>query len=49
VHDELIFDVLNSELELVTNTVIQSMESAFPLIVPLKVDYNIGGNWLEAH
>ena len=49
VHDELIFNVLNSELEQVKDIVIQAMESAFSLIVPLKVDYNMGGNWLEAH
>ena len=49
VHDELIFNVLNSELEQVKNIVIDSMESAFPLIVPLKADYGIGKNWLEAH
>ncbi|MDR1730445.1 MAG: DNA polymerase I [Prevotellaceae bacterium] len=49
VHDELNFNVLDSELEKVEKLVVEEMESAFKLIVPLKVDYGVGENWFEAH
>jgi len=49
VHDELIFNVLNSELETVKEIVVEEMESAFKLAVPLKVDYGVGESWFEAH
>lgn len=49
VHDELNFNVTQSELEKVKNIVIEEMESAYKLSVPLKVDYGTGKNWLEAH
>lgn len=49
VHDELNFNVTQSELEKVKNIVIEEMENAYKLSVPLKVDYGTGKNWLEAH
>ncbi|PZR20811.1 MAG: DNA polymerase I [Flavobacterium psychrophilum] len=49
VHDELVFDVHNSELEKIKPMIKQEMESAFKLDVPLEVDMGIGKNWLEAH
>jgi DNA polymerase-1 len=49
VHDELNFNVLNSELELVKRIVQEEMEGAIQLKVPLKVDMGVGENWLEAH
>jgi DNA polymerase-1 len=49
VHDELVFDVLKSELEIVQNIVRQKMETAMSLSVPLVVDVSVGNNWLEAH
>jgi DNA polymerase-1 len=49
VHDELVFDVLNSELEELRIMVIREMENAYELSVPLVVDYGTGTNWLEAH
>jgi DNA polymerase-1 len=49
VHDELVFDVLKSELETVRNIVRQKMETAMSLSVPLVVDISVGNNWLEAH
>jgi DNA polymerase-1 len=49
VHDELNFNVLNSELAKVKEIVIEEMESALKLMVPLKVDGGIGKNWFEAH
>ncbi len=49
VHDELNFNVFNSELEKVKEIVVEEMESAFKLTVPLKVDYGVGESWFEAH
>jgi DNA polymerase-1 len=49
VHDELNFNVWKEELEQVKRIVIEEMESAAALKVPLIVDYGVGDNWLEAH
>lgn len=49
VHDELVFDVENKELEKVKNLVKSEMENAAKLNIPLTVDIGIGKNWLEAH
>ncbi|NND16505.1 MAG: DNA polymerase I, partial [Eudoraea sp.] len=49
VHDELVFDVHDSELERVQELVKLEMESAYSLEVPLVVDMGTGKNWLEAH
>ncbi|MBQ6134808.1 MAG: DNA polymerase I [Bacilli bacterium] len=48
VHDELVFNVLNNELEEVKILVKDIMENTFQLNVPLKVDIEIGTNWYEA-
>ena len=48
VHDELVFNVLNSELEEVKSIVRDIMENTFKLSVPLKVDIEYGNNWYEA-
>jgi DNA polymerase-1 len=49
VHDELVFDVHNSELEKIQPMIKQEMEHAFKLDVPLEVEIGIGKDWLEAH
>ncbi|HOU96079.1 MAG TPA: DNA polymerase I [Bacteroidales bacterium] len=49
VHDELIFEVLPEELEVLKNIVVKEMSGAASLKVPLKVDIGVGNNWLEAH
>jgi len=49
VHDELVFDVHNSELEKIQPMIKQEMEHAFKLDVPLEVEIGIGRDWLEAH
>ena len=48
VHDELIFNVKNDELEKVKEIVINFMENAYKLNVPLEVDVEIGKNWYDA-
>jgi len=48
VHDELIFEVPEDELELVTSNVCNLMENAMTLDVPIKADFGIGKNWLDA-
>jgi DNA polymerase-1 len=49
VHDELVFDVYNPELENVRQLIKSEMENAYELKVPLDVDMGSGANWLEAH
>ncbi|MBN2060146.1 MAG: DNA polymerase I [Deltaproteobacteria bacterium] len=49
VHDELVFEVPESELEIVTPIIREEMETVYPLNVPLKVDMSYGKNWDEAH
>ena len=47
VHDELILEVPQAEIDGVASLVAQVMESAYTLDVPLKVDLKVGPNWLE--
>ncbi len=49
VHDELVFEVPEEEMELVTELVRHEMESAVELDLPLKVDIGSGLNWAQAH
>ena len=49
VHDELNFSVPFNEKELVEKIVIEEMERAYKMHVPLKADCGWGKNWLEAH
>jgi len=49
VHDELIFEVFNPELEEIKNLVLHEMSDAARLEVPLKVDWGTGKNWMETH
>ena len=49
VHDELNFSVYPEEKEIVERIVIEEMQNAFPLSVPLVADSGFGQNWLEAH
>ena len=49
VHDELVFDVPQEEVDLIKKIIIENMENAYKLKVPLIVDLGIGNNWLEAH
>lgn len=49
VHDELIFEVKNDEVDNIKNKIKQLMESVVLLKVPLIVDTGVGNNWDEAH
>jgi DNA polymerase-1 len=51
VHDELIFDALESEANDLKALILENMESALPLPndVPVVAEAGIGKNWLEAH
>ena len=53
VHDELLFEVPNDEIETLKNKVISQMENAsYPFLtldVPLKVEFGVGENWNSAH
>ena len=49
IHDELLFDALEEELELLEKIVVEEMESVISLSIPLTVECNHGNNWLEAH
>ena len=48
VHDELVFNVVDDELEEVQELVRSIMENTFKMSVPLKVEMEIGENWYEA-
>lgn len=49
VHDELNFNVVPEEKDAVQAIVIEEMQQAFAMKVPLVADYGWGANWLEAH
>ncbi len=49
VHDELVFDVHNSEIEKIQPMIKHEMENAFKMAVPLEVEVGLGKDWLEAH
>ena len=47
VHDELVFEVLQDEIEIMKQLVKENMENAVAIKTPLKVDIGVGDNWLE--
>ncbi|MCT4643249.1 MAG: DNA polymerase I [Bacteriovoracaceae bacterium] len=47
VHDELIFEAPDNEVEKVQSIIKESMESVMDLSIPLRVDVNVGNNWFE--
>ncbi len=49
VHDELNFNVIDNELEAVKKIVKKEMENAVDIGVPLTIEMNNAGNWLDAH
>ncbi|MCO5268533.1 MAG: DNA polymerase I [Brumimicrobium sp.] len=49
IHDELIFDVLKTEKDIVEKIVREEMEGAVQLVVPLDIEMEFAENWLAAH
>jgi DNA polymerase-1 len=49
VHDELVFEVPESEAEVMQSLVRERMEGVMALRVPLVVDLGMGENWRQAH
>jgi DNA polymerase-1 len=49
VHDELVFEVSDDEIELMKKLVQYEMEGVVTLAVPVRVDIGVGKNWDEAH
>lgn len=49
VHDELVFEMPDAEIEVMKNLVKDEMENVIALSVPIKVDMGVGKNWDEAH
>ena len=49
IHDELIFESHEQEEEKLVSIVVEKMENAMKLSVPIVVDYGSGSSWLEAH
>jgi len=49
VHDELVFDVPNHEIEIVKPIILENMKNAIKTEVPIMVEIGTGLNWLEAH
>jgi DNA polymerase-1 len=47
VHDELVFDAADDELEVLIPKVVELMEAKADFMVPLKVNVTVGKNWLE--
>ncbi len=49
VHDELVFEVPEGEVEMMKKLVVEQMRNAMTLAVPIEVEVGTGPNWLEAH
>ncbi len=49
IHDELVFDAVETEVEALQRIVREEMENVVKLSIPLTVECNYGKNWLEAH
>jgi len=49
VHDELVFEVLKKEEDVLRELVERNMKTAMKLNVPIEVEIGTGMNWLEAH
>lgn len=49
VHDELVFEVPDAEIDIARKLIIDKMKNAMKLSVPIEVDCGTGRNWFEAH
>jgi DNA polymerase-1 len=48
IHDELVFEIFEKDLKEEREIIVSAMENAIPLSVPVRVNLEIGDNWLEA-
>ena len=48
VHDELLIETYNEELEIVKKLLSEAMENVIKLDIPLDIDLNVGNSWYEA-
>ena len=49
IHDELLLEVHNNEIDYVTEMVVKHMKDAMDLDVPIEIDCGVGSSWYEAH
>ena len=49
VHDELVFDALKTEVEIIRPIIYHQMVTAIKTKVPIEAEMGVGVNWLEAH
>jgi DNA polymerase-1 len=49
VHDELVFEVTQKDVDALKALVKAEMEGAYPLAVPVRVEIGSGPNWADAH
>jgi len=49
VHDELVFEVPEQEVDQLVPEIVKTMEKAMVLDVPVKVEAGVASNWLDAH
>ena len=49
VHDEIVFDLHESEEPTIVPLIVDAMKTALPMKVPIVVQTGVGKNWLEAH
>jgi DNA polymerase-1 len=49
VHDELVFEAPREEIDPAKALIVEEMEGALDLSVPIRVDLGLGDNWLDAH
>jgi DNA polymerase-1 len=47
VHDELVFEVPEAELDVMRSLVREQMENVYPIAVPLMVEMGVGKNWRD--
>ena len=49
VHDELVFEVPESEIDVMRELVCEHMQNVYPFKVPLLADVGVGQNWRDLH